>query len=125
MVRTRGFRIEILPVPVERAPSGLALSSRNAYLTAEERRIAPELYRTLFSVAERVLDKRTTVPRETSHAVALLAQAGFDSVDYVAVCDAETLAPLEEVTRPARVLGAARLGRTRLIDNVPVLIPGR
>jgi pantoate--beta-alanine ligase len=123
-VRTRGLDIEILAVHTVRAPDGLALSSRNAYLSAEQRDIAPALYRTLLSVAERVLDKRTTIPREISHAVALLAQAGFDTIDYVAVCDARTLAPVEELTRPARVLGAARIGRTRLIDNVPVLIPG-
>ena len=76
-------------------------------------------------MAERVLDKRTTVPREISHAVALLGQAGFHTVDYVAVCDARTLEPLETVNGPARVLGAARLGRTRLIDNVPVVTPER
>jgi pantoate--beta-alanine ligase len=124
MVRARGLKVEILAVPTQRAADGLALSSRNAYLSAEERRIAPALHRTLASVAESLSDGRTSASGEIARGTAALVAAGFRAVDYVAVCDAETLAPVEIVHAPARVLAAARLGATRLIDNVPVVIPG-
>lgn len=122
MERARGSRVEILAVPTARAPDGLALSSRNAYLSAEERRVAPKLYRTLSAVAETLSDGTSAAPPVVAQAGAALAAAGF-KLDYLAVCDAATLQPVETVVLPARVLCAARLGRTRLIDNVPVVIP--
>jgi pantoate--beta-alanine ligase len=122
MERARGSRVEILAVPTLRATDGLALSSRNAYLSAEERRVAPTLYRTLLTVAETLSDAASVAPPVIAQAAADLEATGF-KLDYLAVCDAETLQPVETVTLPARVLAAARLGRTRLIDNVPVVIP--
>ncbi len=117
-----------LPVEVEGAPTvreadGLALSSRNAYLTPDERAIAPALYRTIADMAER-LARDGNIPDEISKGRSALAGARFGALDYLEVRDAVTLAPIETVTRPARILVAARLGKARLIDNVAV-IPGR
>jgi pantoate--beta-alanine ligase len=120
MVRDLDFGIEIASVPIVREPDGLAMSSRNAYLSPAERAIVPHLHRTLAHAAERV--RAGIPPREAeAHSLAALLAAGFTRVDYFAVCDAATLAPLERLDRPARVLVAAWLGATRLIDNVPLL----
>lgn len=111
----------IVGVPTVREADGLALSSRNRYLSPEQRRIALALPRGLADLAGRVTDGRL-VARETEAMRDSLIAAGFDRVDYVEVCDAETLQPLERVLRPdrARVFAAAWIGRTRLIDNMPV-----
>ena len=106
-------------VPTVREADGLALSSRNAYLTAEERQIAPALYRTLSSVAAGVASGADAVER-AEWGEAELLRAGFDAVDYVAVRDAYDLSSWQDPRRPGRVLAAARLGKTRLIDNVPL-----
>lgn len=115
-----------LPVAIEGCPivreaDGLALSSRNAYLSAEERKRAPALYRALQTVAARVREggvgAAKTAEAEASHA---LLAAGFDKVDYIAVRDAASLTPIASLNAPARILAAAWLGRTRLIDNIPL-----
>ena len=109
----------ILGAPTVREPDGLALSSRNAYLSAEERQVAPALYRTLRAVAEGALAGADPIERAVWGEAELL-RAGFNSVDYVAVRDAETFVPWAGPSRPGRVLAAARIGRTRLIDNVAI-----
>ena len=106
-------------VPTVRAADGLALSSRNAYLSVEERRAAPALFRVLSGMAAALAEGARSVDEVVRGAAALRA-AGFGRVDYLAVCDAGTLAPVARVSGPARVLAAAWLGETRLIDNVPV-----
>ena len=106
-------------VPTVRDADGLALSSRNAYLSAEERRVAPRLFEVLSWMAAALSQGAMSADAITNGTAALKA-AGFDRIDYLAVCDAETLAPMESITVPARVLAAAWLGETRLIDNVPV-----
>ena len=106
-------------VPTVRAADGLALSSRNAYLSAEERRAAPALFRVLSGMAA-ALAEGARPADEVVRGSAALRAAGFGRVDYLAVCDAGTLAPVARVSDPARVLAAAWLGETRLIDNVPV-----
>ena len=106
-------------VPTVRDADGLALSSRNAYLSAEERRVAPRLFEVLDWMAAALAQGAKSVDAIASGTVALEG-AGFTGIDYLAVCDAETLAPVERVSAPARVLAAAWLGETRLIDNVPV-----
>jgi pantoate--beta-alanine ligase len=114
---------EILGAPTARAADGLALSSRNAYLTAEERQQAPELAAAL---AEAVLALRSGAPvaRVEAGAVARLQAAGFGPVDYVEVRDAGDLSRLGPgplpAGQPGRILAAARLGRARLIDNMAV-----
>jgi pantoate--beta-alanine ligase len=102
-----------------READGLALSSRNAYLTAEERRIAPALQRALAEAAI-ALKSGAAVQPTLAAARAAILKAGFEAVDYIELRDAETLASLEALTRPARLLAAARLGKTRLLDNIAV-----
>jgi pantoate--beta-alanine ligase len=119
MVRDHGLAVEIVAVPTQRDVDGLALSSRNAYLSEEERLAARILPRALGEAAQAIAGG-TPVEEALERARARLAEAGFDPIDYVELRDAETLAPLSTLDRPARLLAAAKLGRTRLIDNLPV-----
>ena len=111
--------VTIVGVAIVREADGLALSSRNVYLNAEERRIAPRLYAELTAAAER-LRRGDAAGEVVAAARAALLAAGFTGVDYVALCDAAELAPVAELTAPARLLAAAWLGPTRLIDNLAV-----
>jgi pantoate--beta-alanine ligase len=108
--------VEIVGVPIVREADGLALSSRNAYLRGEERKIAGCLNRVLNDVAVRA-KAGVSIPEAEAEGAAALLEAGFQRVDYVAIRDAATLAALRTIDRPARVLAAARVGTTRLIDN--------
>lgn len=121
MARDLDLPVEIRGVPIVREADGLALSSRNAYLSPAEREIAANLNRMIRSVADAVAGGAPCAD-EAARAAAALTAAGFDAVDYVAVCDAETLTPFARIEprRAARVFAAAHIGRTRLIDNVPV-----
>jgi pantoate--beta-alanine ligase len=121
IVRDLDIPVRIEGVPTVREADGLALSSRNAYLSPEERRIAPELHRALAAAGERVRRDGMAPAAAAAEGRAALLRAGFAKIDYLEVCDAESLTPLERLDRPARVLAAAHLGRTRLIDNLPLL----
>lgn len=117
---TRPAADAIIGVPTVREADGLALSSRNAYLTPEERAQAAVLPRAMTEAAAAIAGGET-VPEALAHLGATLLAGGFASVDYAELRDAETLALLEErPIRPARLLAAARIGRARLIDNIPV-----
>ncbi len=119
MVRDLDFCIGIVAAPTLREKDGLALSSRNEYLSPEERAKAPLLYATLVSCRAALRDG-AAIDVALASARARLANAGF-GVDYVEARDAETLAPMAEIGRAAiRLLCAARLGKTRLIDNIAV-----
>ena len=120
MVRDLAMPIEIVGMPTVREPDGLALSSRNRYLSAAGRDTARALHRQLTAVSEAVRGGRTSCASATAAAAEALLVAGFDKVEYLTVVDAESLKPLEKVGGPARVIVAARLGRTRLIDNIAV-----
>ena len=111
--------VEILAGPTVRAADGLALSSRNAYLTPEERRIAPALHAAMQQAAARIRAGEDP-ERATAAAVDALLAAGFARVDYLELRDAETLAPVRRLDRPARLFAAAWLGKARLIDNIAV-----
>lgn len=102
-----------------REDDGLAMSSRNIYLNQRERQTASTLYKTLNAVAKRVKQGANITEQENWGCHELL-NAGFSVVDYFCVLDAETLQPRVEIKRDMRVLAAAKLGRTRLIDNVQV-----
>jgi pantoate--beta-alanine ligase len=123
MVADLNIRVGIVGVPTERDSDGLALSSRNAYLTAEERVTARVLPDSLNEAAAAIAAGRP-VAGVLDAAKAKLAAAGFGPIDYVALCDAATLQPAEVATGALRLLAAARLGRARLIDNVEVKAPG-
>lgn len=119
MVRDLDLPVRIVGVPTVREADGLALSSRNAYLSSEERAIAPALYQALTTVAEGV--RAGGSAEELCHrAAADLIAAGFASVDYIDLRDADSMAKLRVLDRPGRILAAARLGTTRLIDNIGV-----
>lgn len=113
--------VTILGAPTIRSEDGLALSSRNAYLSPRQRQIAAVLNRVIKAAADAAGRGEPLRPCEEA-ARDLLLEAGFDSVDYVAVRHAEDLAPLGYAVgdAPARVLAAAWLGQTRLIDNMAV-----
>jgi len=119
MVESLGLPIEIVGVPTQRDADGVALSSRNAYLSDEERLAARTLPRALGEAAQAIVDG-VPVDEALAKARARLRGAGFDPIDYVVLCDAGTLAPLAALDRPARLLAAAKIGLTRLIDNLPL-----
>ena len=110
-----GVRIE--GVATARAPDGLAISSRNAYLSAQQRAVAPALYATLMEAAGRIEDG-ADIEGACAQGRAALIAAGFAAVDYLQCVDAATLEPVTTRDRAARILAAAHLGRARLIDNV-------
>jgi pantoate--beta-alanine ligase len=121
MARDLNLRSEIVGVPTVREPDGLALSSRNVYLSAEERRLAPHLHRLLRAAAADIADSAAPEPI-VSRTIAELGFQGF-MVEYLELRDAATLAPVSAMSsQPARLLAAVHLGRTRLIDNVPVAV---
>ncbi len=119
MVCDLDLAVRVVGVATQRDADGLALSSRNAYLSAEERIAARALPRALLEAA-RAIREGADIDGVLDHARATLQVAGFDPIDYVALADAETLLPIDALERPARLLAAAKLGRTRLIDNVAV-----
>lgn len=119
LVAALGLPIEIVGVPTQRDADGLALSSRNAYLSEEERLAARILPRALGDAA-RAIARGDAIGKTLEKARRRLAEAGFDPVDYVELRDSVTLQPVANLERPARLLAAARIGRTRLIDNLPV-----
>ena len=119
MAADLGLAVQIVGAPSVREPDGLAMSSRNAYLSAEERKIAAKLNQVLKGLIAELRDGATVAAAEDAGKRALL-QSGFKSVDYLAVRDAATLAPLSTLDRPGRVLAAATVGSTRLIDNMAV-----
>jgi pantoate--beta-alanine ligase len=114
-----GLPTAIIGAPILREADGLAMSSRNAYLAPGERIVAGNLNKVLQRAGSRARGGEALRAAEAG-AVAELNQAGFDSVDYVAIRDAQTLAPVADLSRPARILAAAKIGRTRLIDNMAV-----
>ncbi|MCS6986001.1 MAG: pantoate--beta-alanine ligase [Sphingomonadaceae bacterium] len=119
LVADLALPVHIVGVPTVRDADGLALSSRNAYLSCKERRIAVALPQVLQATAERI-EAGTDVAHALAAARSALEAAGFSAVDYVALVDPETLRPLARLDRPGRLLAAARLGSTRLLDNWPV-----
>ena len=119
LARDLDLPVEIVGVPTQRDADGLALSSRNLYRSEEERRAARALPRALGEAANAIREGLST-EEALAAAREKLAKAGFERIDYVELRDAETLAPVASLDRPARLLAAARIGRTRLIDNLPV-----
>jgi pantoate--beta-alanine ligase len=121
LVRDLDLPVEVIGGPTARAEDGLALSSRNAYLTPGQRAAAPVLHQALKAAAE-ALRRGDWVEEVEADALAMIRDAGFDHIDYFEVRDAATLARLGPgaVEGEARILVAARLGKTRLIDNMAV-----
>lgn len=128
LARDLDIPTRILGAPTVREADGLALSSRNAYLSAEDRARAPALYRVLTETATRLRSGSPgDVAEDLATGTAALLAAGFRTVDYLELRSAATLAPLTTADQVAalpvggaRLLAAAHLGQTRLIDNIPV-----
>ena len=119
MAADLNFRVEIVPVDIGRAADGLALSSRNQYLSEAERKQAPQLYRELQAVASAVENGNRDYAALEQQAAANLKQAGWQ-VDYVEIRHAGNLQVAHVGDSELVVLAAARLGNTRLIDNVEI-----
>jgi pantoate--beta-alanine ligase len=121
MVADLNIPTHIMGVATEREADGLALSSRNQYLTHEQRAIAPVLYAQLQGVAKQlVIPAQAAIQSLLDAAKATILAAGFERVDYFELRDAMTLEPLSRSDRPARLLVAALLGTTRLLDNISI-----
>ena len=117
MVSDLDLNIRIVGLPVVRERDGLALSSRNAYLSAAHRRVAPSMFGTLRAVAER-LHSGIDLDAQSEWGQSALLDAGFDRVDYFEVRDAATMEKPREFGPGMRIFAAAWLGQTRLIDNI-------
>jgi len=119
MARDLDLGVKVIGSRTVRERDGLAMSSRNVYLSPEQRRQAPELYRAMKEVARR-LRTGDNVEAATAPGAEMIERAGF-ALDYLEVRHAETLAPIASLKDgPARILVAARIGTTRLIDNIAV-----
>jgi len=117
MAKDLDLPVRVIGVPTVREPDGLAMSSRNAYLSAAERAVAPTLHRVLSGCAEKIA-AGAPIARTLDHGRTEIAAAGF-AIDYLEARHAETLAPVASAKDgPIRLLVAARLGKTRLIDNI-------
>jgi len=118
MVRDLNFPIEIIGVLTVREEDGLALSSRNQYLNAEERAAAPMLYRAMLRVKEMAAGGENSVSKLIDAAKNLIGSAKGARIDYVSIVDAENLQPLEKLRPNALIALAVFIGKTRLIDNL-------
>jgi len=116
MVADMGYDIEIIGVPIMRAKDGLALSSRNGYLSAEQRKIAPGLYKVMNRAAEKLAAGERNLDEIIAIAGQELNEKGFRA-DDIQIRDADTLLALTENSQRAVILMAAWLGEARLIDN--------
>ncbi len=120
MAKDLDIPVQIIGVPTVRDENGLALSSRNAYLSADELRIAAGLNKILFAVADSIT-AGTPWKKALEEGYTKLQQAGFDSIDYLEVRDADSLAiPRKGQSDSLRIITAVRLGKARLIDNVGI-----
>jgi pantoate--beta-alanine ligase len=119
MVSDLNIPVEIVGVPTVREPDGLALSSRNAYLSEEERRRAVALPNAL-KAARKAIRDGTPVSAALQQGKQSLVDAGFLKIDYLALVDGATLEPLEQPAGEMRLIAAASIGTTRLIDNLAV-----
>jgi pantoate--beta-alanine ligase len=121
LVRDLAFETEVVILPTVREETGLALSSRNAYLSEDEKRAAPVLYRALSRAKEAYKAGERSGSRLAETVSATIAAEPLTQLDYVSVTDAETLEPLEKLDdRTVLIALAVRLGKTRLIDNIVI-----
>jgi pantoate--beta-alanine ligase len=120
LVADLAMPVEIVALPTVRAPDGLALSSRNARLSPQERRAATVLWRALQTAAQQFRSGERDAEQLRAAMRATLAGEPLARIDYVSVADANTLAELEQIAGPALASLAVFVGRTRLIDNTPL-----
>lgn len=125
MARDLDLPIEIVGCPTVRESDGLALSSRNAYLSPAEREQAPSLYRALCAARDEINTGRTDAASLVAAVRDRILAAGPAKIDYVSIVDAETLQPVTKVERRVLIALAVRIGTTRLIDNLQVDPPSQ
>lgn len=125
LVQDLNFGVRVVVRPTVREPDGLAMSSRNVYLSAEERTIAPTLYKSLKAGGEAIRKGITDASAVQASMKAVIEREPLLTMDYLGVCDPVTLEPLARITSKAVLLGAVRIGSVRLIDNLVVSAPRR
>ncbi|MER3558608.1 MAG: pantoate--beta-alanine ligase, partial [Armatimonadota bacterium] len=121
MVHDLNLSVVIVPCPIVREPDGLAMSSRNVYLTPEQRADAGVIYRSLCWAQQQVQEGERNAQALRQQVSEQIAQSPHARIDYVEIVDAESLEPLAFIDRPARLAVAVYLGKARLIDNVPLV----
>jgi pantoate--beta-alanine ligase len=119
MVTDLDIPVEIVGCPIIRESDGLALSSRNVYLSADERLYATELYKVLYEISQSALNGKQ-ISILIKDAKTRLLNSGFSKVDYLSVCNTQNFEEVDYLVKPAHVLGAAWVGETRLIDNIQI-----
>ena len=125
MIKDLSLGVKLIVHPTVREQDGLAMSSRNVYLSGTDRTLAPILYKSLQAGAAAIKDGMTAGRRIQSMMAQVLRRKSAATVDYLAVCDPDTLTPLESVNDRTVLLGAIRIGNVRLIDNVLVRRPAK
>ena len=120
MMRDLDVPVDIIGLPTQREDDGLALSSRNVYLTKDQRAIAPLLYQTLCQLQRELTLNPNDAQDILTHGQQRLHQGGFETVDYLEARTLNTLSPWQDPTTPGRLFVAARLGGLRLIDNIAI-----
>lgn len=120
MVADLNWPLALYKAPIARASDGLALSSRNQYLTASQRRIAPKFYEVLKQLAVSVQQGQRDFESLLNQSRAQLIAEGFDQVDYIQIVERSSLLPATDTTQPLLILATVRLGHTRLLDNIEV-----
>lgn len=120
LVEDLDIPVTILGAPTVRESDGLAMSSRNRYLSASDRTKAAALYQVLGQARKEIFDGKDSFSAILERAKENLKKAGFTAIDYVECCDAKTLETATSLGKPLRILAAAKLGNTRLIDNIAV-----
>jgi pantoate--beta-alanine ligase len=123
MIEDLSLGVKLIVHPTVREQDGLAMSSRNVYLSGTDRTLAPILYKSLQAGAAAIKNGTTASRQIQSMMTQVLRRESAATVDYLAVCDPDTLAPLASVSERAVLLGAIRIGHVRLIDNVLVKRP--
>ncbi|SFR53083.1 pantoate--beta-alanine ligase [Thiomicrospira sp. ALE5] len=126
MVADLNWPIQLLKGPIARDTDGLALSSRNQYLDATQRQIAPHLFQLLDGLADSLRSAKDPVtiwPSLRADLQGRLIAAGFDAVDYIAWVDQQDLTDVRDKSKPSVLLAVARLGSTRLLDNIEIKLP--
>ena len=120
MMRDLDVPVDIIGLPTQREEDGLALSSRNVYLTKDQRAIAPLLYQTLCQLQRELTLNPNDAQDILTHGQQRLHQGGFETVDYLEARTLNTLSPWQDPKTPGRLFVAARLGGVRLIDNIAI-----
>jgi len=125
LVQQEGLPVQVVPMPTVREPDGLAMSSRNVYLSPEERAAALALSHALSRARRMVMEDGVTTAAPVKEAAQrIIARQPLVRLEYISISGEETLEELRVIDRPALVLIAARIGTTRLIDNMVVVPKG-